>query len=237
LPEATPDGRGEAPDRYYPELVMSLCGAVGTDTTAVYDALASELRSVGYTPVLIRLSALMSELPGLEYLRDLDGEDERISESQKAGNEIRRILKNGDAVVRLALSTIHSTRASLNTDADPMVPAERHCFIVSSLKRQEELGTLRKLFGQRALLVSVYEPRDQRVENLCRKIASSKKSSDPDAHKQVAETLIDIDQSERSDPLGQRLEDVFHRADVFLKAGANLREDARRFIQLLFGAP
>ena len=33
------------------------------------------------------------------------------------------------------------------------------------------------------------------------------------------------------------MEDVFHRADVFLKAGPTLREDARRFIQLLFQAP
>src|SRR5260370_41992336 len=56
-------GSAVAPDRYYPELVTSLCAAAGTDTTAVYDALASELRSVDYQPVLIRLSALMAELP------------------------------------------------------------------------------------------------------------------------------------------------------------------------------
>jgi cytidine deaminase len=96
---------------------------------------------------------------------------------------------------------------------------------------------LRKLFGQRALLVSVYEPREGRIESLCRKIASSKKLANPEAHRQVAEEIIDIDQKERSDPFGQRVEDVFHRADVFLKAGPRLREDARRFIQLLFRAP
>jgi hypothetical protein len=87
-----PKAGAVAPDHYYPELVMSLCAAAGTDTTAIYDALASELRSVGYTPVLIRLSALMAELPGLEYLLGLQEEDKRIRESQRAGNEIRRIL-------------------------------------------------------------------------------------------------------------------------------------------------
>jgi deoxycytidylate deaminase len=224
-------------DRYYPELVISLCAAAGTDTVPVYDALASELRSVGYKPILVRLSVLMGELPGLEYLRDLQEEDKRISESQRAGNAIRRILQHGDAVVRLALSKIHSTRASLNESQDPTVPAERHCFIISSLKRHEELETLRQLFGQRALLISIYEPKDQRVENLCRKIAGSRKSGDPDAHCDIARELIDIDQNERSDPFGQRLEDVFPKADVFLKAGTTLREDARRFVQLLFGAP
>jgi deoxycytidylate deaminase len=117
------------------------------------------------------------------------------------------------------------------------VPAEKHCFIITSLKRAEEWETLRRLFGQRALLVSVYESKDQRVENLCRKIASSKNSSDPDAHKEVAEALIDTDQKEPSNEFGQRLADVFQRADVFLKAGLSLRATARRFIQLLFRAP
>jgi deoxycytidylate deaminase len=222
---------------YYPELVLCLCAAVGTDTTVVTDALASELRAVGYTPVPVRLSALMAQIPGLEYLSGLKAEDERIRESMRAGNEIRRIIGHADAVARLALSHIHSVRSGLNASQDEMVPAERHCFILSSLKRDEELEMLRKLFGQRALLVSIYEPREQRVENLCRKIASSKNSSDPDAHKEIAEDLIDTDQKERSDLLGQRLEDVFQRADVFLKAGISFREDVRRFVQLLFRAP
>jgi cytidine deaminase len=179
----------------------------------------------------------MAQVPGLEYLLDLKAEDERIRESMKAGNEIRRIIGHADAVVRLALSTIHSVRASSNESKDVAVQAGRYCFIITSLKRDEEYETLRSLFGQRVLLVSVYEPREQRVENLCRKIASSKNSSDPEAHKDVAEQLINTDQKERSDAFGQRLEDVFQHADVFLKAGQTLREDTRRFIQLLFQAP
>lgn len=230
-------GEAAATSVYYPEIVMCLSAAVGTDTSIVSDAISSELRIVGYEPVLIRLSSLMAQIPGLEYLSELRAEDERISESMKAGNEIRRIIGHANAVARLALSEIHRVRASLNDSEDITVPAERHCFIISSLKREEELEMLRKLFGQRALLVSVYEPREQRMENLCRKIASSKNSADPEAHKDVANGLIDTDQKERSNLLGQRLEDVFQRADVFLKSGTSFREDVRRFIQLLFQAP
>jgi deoxycytidylate deaminase len=222
---------------YYPEIVMCLSAAVGTDTTIVSDAISSELRIVGYQPVLIRLSSLMAQIPGLEYLSEIRAEDERIRESMKAGNEIRRIIGHANAVARLALSEIHRVRASLNDSEDITVPAERHCFIISSLKRDEELEMLRKLFGQRVLLVSVYEPREQRVENLCRKIASSKNSADPEAHRDIANGLIDTDQKERTNLLGQRLEDVFQKADVFLKSGISFREDVRRFIQLLFQAP
>lgn len=222
---------------YCPELVICLSVAVGTDTTAVADALSAELLAVGYQPVLVRLSALMSQIPGLDYLAKLEAEDDRIRDSMTAGNEIRRIIDHADAVVRLALSDIHEKRASLNESGDGSVPAERHCFIISSLKRDEELQTLRKLFGQRVLLVSVYEPREQRLENLCKKIASSRSSADPELYRATADELIDTDQKERANLLGQRLEDVFQKADVFLKAGVDLRSDVRRFIQLLFQAP
>jgi hypothetical protein len=55
----------------YPELLICLAAAVGTDTGVVTDALSAELRSVGYQPVPIRLSHLMSELQGLKFMRQL----------------------------------------------------------------------------------------------------------------------------------------------------------------------
>jgi cytidine deaminase len=222
-------------ETYFPELILCLCAAVGTDTRTVTDAFASELLAVGYTPVPIRLSSLMHEIPGLEFLANLKEEDERIRKSMHAGNEIRRIIKNADAVARLALPVIQSKREELKKDTE--VPAERHCFIVSSLKREEELATLRRLFGQRVLLASIYEPKEARMDTLCRNIARSRGSSNPDDHREIAEDLIDIDQKEQSNILGQRLEDVFQKADVFLKAGIDLRSDVRRFVQLLFQAP
>ena len=66
---------------YYPELVIYLCAAVETDTTVVSEALASELLAVGYKPVPVRLSALMGQIPGLEYLAEIRAEDDRIRES------------------------------------------------------------------------------------------------------------------------------------------------------------
>jgi deoxycytidylate deaminase len=219
----------------YPELVVCLCAAVGTDTGIVTEALDAELLSVGYMPVPIRLSKLMSEVPGLESLADLKEEDVRIRTAMQAGNAIRRKLNEKDAVARLALTTIHETRDNLNHEVD--LPAERHCFIISSLKRLEEFETMKNLFGSRALLISIYEPRDQRCRNLCKRIAKSRHSPDPSEFKEVAENLIDIDQKERGDQFGQELERVFPRADFFLKADHQMRENVRRFIQLLFRAP
>jgi cytidine deaminase len=154
-----------------------------------------------------------------------------------AGNEIRRVIGHADAMARIALSEIHNIRETLNDDRDASVPAEGNCFIVSSLKRSEELETLRRLFGQRVLLASVYEPKVARIDNLCRNIARSRNSPNPESFCDVAEEIIATDQKEHSNPFGQRLEDVFQTADVFLAAGKSLREDVRRFVQLLFRAP
>lgn len=220
---------------YFPELVISLCAAAGTDTSAATEALSAELGRVGYRAVPIKLSKLMGEIPHLSWLASITAEDIRIRQSMHAGNEIRRLSNSYDAVVRLALGEIQTERKKLS--GDEMVPAERRAFIITSLKRSEELDTLRKLFGQRAILLSIYEPKEQRIENLCKRIASSKNSPDPEIHRVVAEGLIETDQKERSNPFGQRLEDVFPLADVFLKAGTSLPIDTRRFIQLLFRAP
>jgi cytidine deaminase len=221
---------------YLPELVVCLAAAAGTDTAAVTDALAAELRSVGYDPLPIRLSTLMGELPGFEHLKSIEAEDERIRASMDAGNAIRRKLGN-DGVVRLALAEIQEARTHRNDDQDPTVPAEACCFIIRSLKRSEEIDTLRAVLGQRVFLLSIYEPRDQRAQNLCMRIARSRKSPDESEFASVAAELIEADQKERSEKAGQRLEDVFPLADVFLKAGTTLREDVRRFVQLLFRAP
>jgi hypothetical protein len=233
-PDALQEHAETLSQAYYPELILCLCAAVGTDTKEITAAFSSELEEVGYTPVPIRLSQLMPQIPGLEFLAELTEEDQRIRMSMRAGNEIRRVVKNADAVIRLALPEIQNCRRTVN--GDPDVQAERHCFIISSLKREEELETLRRLYGQRVLLASIYEPRELRSENLCRNIARSKRSAKPEEHQQTADELIAIDQKEKLAKFGQRLEDVFQKADVFLKAGANLRAEVRRFMQLLFRA-
>lgn len=224
-------------ERTRPELVLCLCVAAGTDTRLVTDAFSEALLAVNYKPVPLRLSQLMAQIPGLEFLTEIREEDARIRCSMTAGNEIRRVIGHADAMARITLSQIHNVRETLNDDMDASVPAEGHCFIVSSLKRAEELETLRRLFGQRVLLASVYEPKVARIDNLCRGIARSRNSPTPEAFCNIAEEIIATDQKEHANLFGQRLEDVFQSADIFLAAGKSLREDVRRFVQLLFKAP
>lgn len=221
---------------YRPELIFCLCAASGTDTNAVVAALSTELRDVGYNPHVIRLSALMREIPGCEILKSIKFEDLRIRRSMEAGNRIREAVGFNDAMVRLAITEISKIRQEIEAGSGG-VPLESNCFIISSLKRREEIDTLRALYGQRVFLISIYENAERRIENLSNKIARSRNNSDFDAFKSRAKTLSDIDRKESSSVRGQRLEDVYPTADVFFRSRDNLREDVRRFIQLLFGAP
>jgi hypothetical protein len=90
--------------RTRPELVICLCVAAGTDTRIVTDVISEALLAVSYRPKPIRLSALMAEIPGIEFLRQIKEEDVRIRKSMDAGNAIRRVIDHADAMARLALS-------------------------------------------------------------------------------------------------------------------------------------
>lgn len=71
LSEDAPQEITDADSSYYPELVLCLCAAVGTDTTVVSEAFASELLAVGYHPIPVRLSALMAQIPDWNISRIL----------------------------------------------------------------------------------------------------------------------------------------------------------------------
>uniref|UniRef100_UPI0035581F52 anti-phage dCTP deaminase n=1 Tax=Salinarimonas chemoclinalis TaxID=3241599 RepID=UPI0035581F52 len=228
-----PVSPNQAPVR--PELIFCLCAASGTNTQDVVDALSTELKAVGYEAVNVRLSSLMAELPGNEALQSLKFEDERIRESMRAGNRMRAIVGSDDAVVRLGIAQILRTRGERS--GDRQVQAEGVCFIINSLKREEEIELLRVLYGKRVFMISIYEPEGSRIDALALRIARSRASGDIERYKPVAKQLIDIDKKERGNPHGQRLDDVFPLADCFLKYGPDLRMNVERFVQLLFGAP
>ena len=72
------------PPETRPELVICLCVAAGTDTRLVSEALSEALLAVNYKPILLRLSTLMAQIPGLEFLTGIREEDFRIRRSMDA---------------------------------------------------------------------------------------------------------------------------------------------------------
>ena len=52
-----------------PELVYGLIGAMGTPLSGIWEALETQLRSVGYSSERIKLTSLIAALPGSEWQR------------------------------------------------------------------------------------------------------------------------------------------------------------------------
>lgn len=222
-----------------PELVIGLVGAVGTDLRSVGDLLDRDLRRVSYTPVLVRLSDLVLDCHKYGSLRERAGgpEDERIEALMGAGDDLRRVAGRGDAVALLAMGKIRQMRRDKGGSEVQLLP--RHAFLLHSLKHPGEVRTLREVYGDAFVAVSVYMPRADRLRVLSERISRSRGDYRPEAHEATAASLINKDEKDAGDDLGQNVRDTFPESDVFLDASdANtLPQQVSRFVEILFRHP
>jgi cytidine deaminase len=107
------------------------------------------------------------------------------------------------------------------------------------LKHPAEVQTLREVYGGAFVAVSVYTPRSSRLKVLCERISRSRRDYRPATYAGIAETLIDTDEKEVGDDLGQNVRDTFPEGDVFLDATDpdKLPQQVTRFIEILFRHP
>ncbi|MDZ7714353.1 MAG: anti-phage dCTP deaminase [Rhodovibrio sp.] len=226
---------------YAPELVIALVGAVGSDLDSVEAALTDKFRAARYEVVHVRLSRLMRDLPAYAYLADkqYDGEDERIDTHMDAGNNLRDRSKRGDAIALLGVTAIQEERAQLRCDRnlkDNEVPS-RVAYIIKSLKHPHEVQTLRKIYGPHLYVVSVYAPRHARKRSLQAFIARSRHTFYEDQFVDKAEYLVEKDEKEADNPMGQNVHDTFPEGDFFIEQRDDVLSQCNRFINLIFGHP
>jgi len=226
----------EADAAVQPELVFGLVGPLGTDLTLVASRLSEALAQVRYRSEVFRLSRLMHEIPKEPWSLLKDGpRDEEIEEHIRAGNLLRRALDRKDAVAMLGVGALREYRFLELGDQNK--PLAGFAAIFHSLKRPEEIETLRRIYGPAFLVLAAYAPRARRVQDLARRIAESRYSNQTRQFLSKAESLIATDEEEIDDPFGQNVRDSFALADVIVNAGDPQSLDAAitRFIDLLFG--
>ena len=161
-----------------PELIFGVTGAVGTDLTLVCDVLREVLREVRYENAeIIRLSDLLRSIEGNEEIprTPLDTRTERLMD---AGDSLRRDLARGDAVALLGIPEIRAAREAITNDKE--IPAPRKAYIIHSLKRPEEVKTLRRIYGRAFHLIAAFAGRDVRVTTFAARIAKSRHEFDED---------------------------------------------------------
>lgn len=227
-----PDSKHPEPSRY-PELFFGLIGPAGTDLKIVFKVLRKALLEVDYNVPKqeIRLSKLIEELVNKDFSSLSD--DMRVDALMNEGTRIRDAAGHGGAVALLALAGIDRTRQSEFQNT-----TERNAYILHSLKHPEEVETLRNIYGRFFFAISVYAPRESRVDALAARITKSKHLNSLGA-RAAAERLIEKDELEVGKPLGQDVKDAFPRADLFLDSTDKdqLERNIKRFVELIFGYP
>lgn len=228
-----------------PELVIGLVGPIGVDLDAVVGFLQSSLKEVDYKTEVVHLTSVLRDLlPNLAV--DDESYSARYNSLIKNADHVRREVRNHAALACLAISEIRRLRQQRNQDSNKHISSEEArgipllgtAYIVRQFKREEEINLLRQVYGRKFVLVSVYSDTSERKAQLIKKIKSFGTGTieDSEAEKQAID-LITTDNNEVNDEFGQRVSDVFHLGDVFVRGEANTdsKDTVERFIRALFG--
>jgi len=219
-----------------PELVIGLVGAAGTDLNSAADAVSAALGPYGYKAVQIRVSKLMRELKGAEFLANIAREDDRIRAHMDAGDEIRRQADRNDAVAGLAISWMADYRAEQFDRA----PAGNTAFVLNSLKHPAELETMRRIYRDRFIAISVHSPTDVRREDLRQKISASYgRPERPDDYSASTDEIMKRDEHDDERGFGQNVREAFVMGHIYVPTDpeAELSTGIERYFRLFFGHP
>lgn len=209
------------------ELIVGLCAPVGTPVHKVAKEIQRLLRErYGYDCEIIRLSGLIEMHAGTATTHS---RYERIQDMIDKGNELRR--KYGPSILAdLAISRIAADRETSKEQAGSKQYARRRiCYVIDSIKNEQELEILRHVYREMFYFVGVFAPVHVRQREL--------ESEGMELAKVYA--LIDRDSGEELGH-GQTVRDTFPQADFFIRAGsaadADLTIRLERFLNLILRA-
>ena len=129
------------------ELVIGLCGAIGSGVKALKDTLQSVLHASGYTIHHIRISDHISNIVG-GNLSNLSGY-ERYKELQDAGDKLRAENKTTflAEVAINAITVYRDKHFGTEADAGEIVKTDKKvAYIIDQLKHPSEITLLRTVY-------------------------------------------------------------------------------------------
>lgn len=213
------DSTGEALASLTPELVIALCGPIGSPLHEAADQLDSGLQGFGYRTEKIRLSRIIGLNAGdVSKTISTASEFERIKSLIDAGDALRERYGN-DILAKIAIAKISADRAAKfgefkdaaaesKTPSEQKIVRQRVCHIVDSIKNKSELDLLRLVYGDALFAVGVFSPLATREANL--------ENGTHALQKDQIGLLINTDSGEEFSH-GQSVRDTFPRCDFFMR--------------------
>ena len=210
------------------DIVIGLVAPIGTDLAPICRALENTFERLGYTSHQVRLSSHLDEVRE-QFRLDLsfENEEQRYGKYMTAGNDFRKAMGRGDALSMVAVGVIREYRKKSEKT--------KHAFILRSLKHPDEVKSLRNIYGPAFVLFSLASSRTARVQHLAKKICKTRQLFDSSEFLPAAETLINRDQQEPNDRMGQKVSKVFHLADFFVDVDHGMEQAVKRLVELFLG--
>lgn len=218
-----------------PEIFIGLVAPVGSDIRRTIDAIESFLKSCDYDCVEIHVSSLIYESGEFEKPENVL-ENQRIDSAMESGDSLRERY-GSEYLTRLCIAQVRRERNKITGDSNrtwsPIA------YIINSLKHPDEVEFLREIYKDHFICISLFEPTEQRVESLQRRILESGEIEFRGDYQSEAQSLVRKDEFEPGRDWGQNVRETFPLADVFLDGsrGIDLEPQINRFLQILFGHP
>lgn len=220
------------------DLIIGLCGPVGSGIKEVVSALAAELKSNGYHVEHIRISALFMDATiqsnaesAKSILESIDGtcESSRIGGYQLAGNKLREEL-GSDICAQLAIQEISLWRQiNIQDSIDADASRRKTAFIIDQLKHPSEAAMLKRLYGDIFYLIGLLTAESEKIKRL-----KNRGISEEDTIR-----LINTDKKQDINH-GQQLEKTLVNADYYLAFHSEhlprIEKNIKRLVDLIHGA-
>ena len=217
------------------EIVIGIVGAIGINHSNVIEALKNRFGHYQYDVKEIRLSESIAKLTGEDVPL---GKFERSKFLIDSGNKLREKYEEPSILAMDAVRGIYEYRkekgeVSNGDDGSLSVVIPRRVTIISSLKRPEEVATLRNIYPKGFYLIGVYSSPERRRASL--------KNDGPGMSDDEASDLMKWDEDESGEvTYGQKTRNTFHLADFFVEEGSDsdfFRAQINRNVDLIFGSP
>lgn len=205
------------------EIVVGVVGSLGIDNAKIRGMISNTLSSYGYSVAEIRIAQKLIPHLAQGKIKQEGTAYGHAAQLIDLGNAIRTEARNNAVLATAVATEIASERRYQQSQAV--------AYIVTSLKRPEEVAELRRIYGKAFYLLGVHCERAKRVEDLTRRGTGM---ADWEAEK-----LVSRDEDEGAQ-YGQSTRATFHLADFFVADENNddkLRNSIQRCLDLVFGNP
>lgn len=223
--QSTINATQEIKDSVTPEIIIALCGPIGSPLHETAEQISFSLKKYGYKTYDIRLSDLI-RINSKHTKINID-ESTKLKKFKSlitVGDKLREIY-GSDILAKLAIAKISAERKKNFGEFDDIVNEsskgeaskiknQKICHIIDSVKNSSELELLKSIYGKMIFSIGVFSPLEARRENLSKINSLSVED--------IAE-LINTDSGEEFDH-GQSVRDTFPKCDYFLRVDSGLAE-------------